>query len=588
MSKIFLEKAIFVNRAPFDDSEVDFTENEVAVLTAVNGKGKTTILSHIVDAFYEMARSNFQDFEEKRNKYYRVSSAIYNLDQQQPSFVYLRFKSGEENIDYVDIRNNCTEEQYNNAIKIENKIPFGEIKPGLDENNNIKKVSSNFDKKKADAIFYNNLLTYFPSYRFEIPGYINDPYKIKLDFKKQSEFSGYLKNRIEVVSGLPSLANWIMDIVLDLRINQQSQSSILYNNLNAIITQTLMSKNFGNVRFGVGPRGLGGTRIQILENKDGGEMKYPTIFNLSSGESSMLCLFGELLRQGDNYRNDIPMEEIAGIVLIDEVDKHLHIKLQKEILPKLFKLFPNVQFIISSHSPFLSMGLAEEMQERSKIIDLDNFGISKDPSTNQLYTEVYNMMISENENYKKMYEAIQGQVDNTKSLQIITEGNNNEHIEKALTILSKDLLDKIKIIKGAEDETSDEKLKNAFNIFSKGEHSGKFLFVWDCDYKSKFDLLNENETFYKYCFEKNESNTKTDRGIENLYSDDFFTEDVYRNEKKSISYGGEQASKVFDKQKFLEKIKQQGDISVFANYNSLIEKIKSIINPVETLSENNK
>ena len=46
--KIYLEKAIFVNRAPFDKLELDFNQNEIAVLTAVNGRGKTTLISHIL------------------------------------------------------------------------------------------------------------------------------------------------------------------------------------------------------------------------------------------------------------------------------------------------------------------------------------------------------------------------------------------------------------------------------------------------------------------------------------------------------------------------------------------------------------
>ncbi len=85
--KIFLEKAVFINRAPFDELKLDFCENEIAVLTAVNGRGKTTILSHIVDAFHEMARPHFRDYEDSRDQYYRVSSSIYNIDQTKPSLV---------------------------------------------------------------------------------------------------------------------------------------------------------------------------------------------------------------------------------------------------------------------------------------------------------------------------------------------------------------------------------------------------------------------------------------------------------------------------------------------------------------------
>ena len=110
--KIHLTKAIFINRAPFDKMEVNFEENEIAVLTAVNGKGKTTFLSHIVDAFYEMARPYFpNEFEEKANKLYRVSSSVTNLDSSKPSFVYLRFKTDNGFIDFLDVRNRCTLEE---------------------------------------------------------------------------------------------------------------------------------------------------------------------------------------------------------------------------------------------------------------------------------------------------------------------------------------------------------------------------------------------------------------------------------------------------------------------------------------------
>ena len=581
--KIHLEKAIFVNRVPFDKLVLDFSENEIAVLSAVNGRGKTTILSYIVDVFYEMARPHFpNEFEDNITKFYRVSSRIYNLDQTQPSFVYLRFKTIEGAIDYIDIRNNCTEQQYNEAITIENKIPFDRIKSKLEESDYVKIISSNFDKKNAEKTFYNNILTYFPSYRFEMPGYLNEPYKVKLDFKMQSGFSGYLKNPIEVVSGLSQLANWIMDIVIDLQYST-SNARIIKQNLDEIVTQTLISKKIGSLRLGIGPRGNGVTRIQIVQDTIANQqstpkMIYPSIFNLSSGESAILCLFGELLRQADNNKNNIMLNEITGIVLIDEIDKHLHIKLQKEILPNLFNLFPNVQFIVSSHSPFLSMGLAEVVQERSKIIDLDNLGISNDPTTNELYTEVYNMMISENERFREMYQSINSQIEITKNLQIVTEGKNTEHIEKAIQILDSSLIREVQIIKGSEDKSGDQQLKNAFDIMSKGNHASKFLFVWDCDSEDLANKVMETSHFKKFCFEKNDNNTKAEKGIENLYSEDLFTDDVYDTKETKISYGGSKTETIFNKSKFLIKIKQKMESNIFEKYQPLISKIKDIVN----------
>jgi hypothetical protein len=52
----------------------------------------------------------------------------------------------------------------------------------------------------------------------------------------------------------------------------------------------------------------------------------------------------------------------SGIVLIDEVDLHLHPRWQREILIKLTKVFPNLQFIVSTHSPVIVVGAAEIAQ----------------------------------------------------------------------------------------------------------------------------------------------------------------------------------------------------------------------------------
>lgn len=53
-----LKKAIFINRAPFDKLELNFDDSNLFLLSGVNGKGKTTILSYIVDAFYELGKKD--------------------------------------------------------------------------------------------------------------------------------------------------------------------------------------------------------------------------------------------------------------------------------------------------------------------------------------------------------------------------------------------------------------------------------------------------------------------------------------------------------------------------------------------------
>ena len=61
----------------------------------------------------------------------------------------MRFKKDAEIWDYVDIRNKCTEEEYNANISLNNKIPFSELSQILNDSNNIKKWCKLANKEKV-------------------------------------------------------------------------------------------------------------------------------------------------------------------------------------------------------------------------------------------------------------------------------------------------------------------------------------------------------------------------------------------------------------------------------------------------------
>ncbi|HAB44008.1 MAG TPA: AAA family ATPase [Acinetobacter sp.] len=73
--------------------------------------------------------------------------------------------------------------------------------------------------------------------------------------------------------------------------------------------------------------------------------------SLSSGYLAIFEILADLLVRSEFF--EITPDELQGIVLIDEIDAHLHISLQKKILPFFTKLFPQIQFIVSTHSPFV-------------------------------------------------------------------------------------------------------------------------------------------------------------------------------------------------------------------------------------------
>lgn len=79
---------------------------------------------------------------------------------------------------------------------------------------------------------------------------------------------------------------------------------------------------------------------------------------LSSGNLYLIQRLASVLSQLYSIcvLNDISIEnykEISGIILIDEAENHLHPKWQKTFLPNVLKLFPNLQLIVSTHSPFI-------------------------------------------------------------------------------------------------------------------------------------------------------------------------------------------------------------------------------------------
>ncbi len=74
--------------------------------------------------------------------------------------------------------------------------------------------------------------------------------------------------------------------------------------------------------------------------------------HLSDGEKTTLSLFADIAQKLMLKNQDLANPFTAkAIVLIDEIELHLHPKLQRKIMPKLSEIFPNVQFIVTTHSP---------------------------------------------------------------------------------------------------------------------------------------------------------------------------------------------------------------------------------------------
>jgi hypothetical protein len=83
-----------------------------------------------------------------------------------------------------------------------------------------------------------------------------------------------------------------------------------------------------------------------------------TLAHLSSGYQGIISWAGDLLvRLGQNF-TELPNPLTGeGVVLVDEIDAHLHPKMQRDIVDFVRDRFPRLQFIVSSHSPFVAQAL---------------------------------------------------------------------------------------------------------------------------------------------------------------------------------------------------------------------------------------
>lgn len=104
--------------------------------------------------------------------------------------------------------------------------------------------------------------------------------------------------------------------------------------------------------------------------------------NLSDGQRNMLALVGDLavkaVRLNHAQLGDETLKQTPGIVLIDEIDLHLHPTWQRLVLENLRTVFPNLQFIATTHSPFIVQTLREGelvMLEGQPLQQTNNQGI---------------------------------------------------------------------------------------------------------------------------------------------------------------------------------------------------------------------
>ena len=372
------------------------------VLVGENGSGKSILLSHIVNGLLEAKSVAYPNTPEvELGTVYKLRSSFYIKPGSEYYFGRVDFEDG---LFVTEMQSRRLKREYET-------VPIGLSEPDIqgawdkmepEGNDYFDSSFSPNNKDKINGIFAKRCILYFPPNRFEEPAWLNEEnLKAQAQYMDLKYMKGQTNRKVINYSPLHENQNWLFDVIYDIAAFetktaqvpitvigsrppisvpvqlQPSGNATRFHQIALLIIQAIM-KNNQKVRFGVGPRL---NRVVSLEADP--LTIVPNVFQLSSGETSLLNLFLSILRDFDlSGAAFSSTEDILGVVVVDEIDLHLHAVHQHEVLPSLMRMFPKVQFIVTTHSPLFVLGMDNVFGE-------DGFALYRLPQGQQISPEEF-------------------------------------------------------------------------------------------------------------------------------------------------------------------------------------------------------
>ena len=429
------------------------------VLVGENGSGKSIVLSHIVNGLVEAKGVAYPLTPEvEADRVYKLRSGLYIRTGGEFSYSRIGFQDGlfVEEIHLMWPKLGGMDEALQAASE-EIQGAWGKI-----QSNGIGNFESNFrsSENRIRDLFGANCILYFPHNRFEEPAWLNeDNLNNRARYTELSRIEGRTIRKVINYSPLRDNQNWLFDVIYDsVAFEIQTRRMLALGGVPVTVlagyqgsASQLHQFALGLVRLITGNRadrlGIGTRHHRTVSLHQGERQVLPNIFQMSSGELALLDLFLSILRDYDLSRAPANnLEEIRGIVVVDEIDLHLHTIHQSSILPQLIHLFPKVQFIITTHSPLFVLGMAQTFGE-------DGFGLYRMPTGEQIGPEefsefhgAYRALSSTLQFKKDMQEAIERSQKPIVFMEGITDV---KYLQRASELLGRQtLLDSVELKDG--------------------------------------------------------------------------------------------------------------------------------------------
>ena len=536
---MYLKKIVCENMGPISyvDIEPGFTEEgnpKPLILVGKNGTGKSILISNIVDSFFEFGDQAYSDITNKVNlghSYFKVASAAQIKNNSKNMYCHLFFE-GDENKSsvpleylYYMLREDTGEDdaektkEYLESILAESENKFKQHC-----------MSQLTEKKLLKKEFFENAIAYFPPDRYTVPYWQGETYARTNDYVGMTikeSFQEILNKPIIVLNDSKQNLEWILDVVVDAKAellfsddNIVQSIPILGNirdikaldnakkNIEQILSEICEKKVILKLKY----RNFGNSRLSICEEATN-NVVVSSLNALSTGQALLLDMFATIIRYGEkkDINNSIRLNQITGIVVIDEIEMHLHSDLQRKILPRLINLFPKVQFVITSHSPLFLLGMQE-------VFSNTGFDVYEMPNGERIEAESFSEfgkayeVITQTKTYQQeLKQLIQTHITQNEKALIITEGMTDwKHMKRAWNILKNSpeyvcLTDKFEFLEYEDNNSSSssciklnmgcDNLLNMCRAFASLKNARTIIFIADRDVENIVKMLSGPDKF---------------------------------------------------------------------------------------------
>jgi predicted ATP-binding protein involved in virulence len=353
-----IDKIKIRNFKGFKECDLEFHPN-INVFIGSNASGKTTILNAIIKSIYNLT-SNFVG--SNSNAKLILSNDDINY-QSTYSKIYSRFSS------FPNYEKEIETEIYTNGTPIE-------LKEAL--NSSLRKE---FLQKLNYLISLGPLdipiVKFYPANRGSISyknNFTNNVYQIS----QLESWSNIYQDDLSY----SKFFNWFFENETNELRLQRDENSFEIQSPDLKNVRVAIYKVFEYLKFG-------NYKIVSKQEKRGGSSKLiPTIklinlnskieediSNKSDGEKAIITIVADIaynLSLSKDFTFSQNFLDSFGIVIIDEIETHLHPKWQREIIPILTKTFPNIQFFVATHSPQIVSSVKSE-----SVFISENFTIQK-------------------------------------------------------------------------------------------------------------------------------------------------------------------------------------------------------------------